>query len=607
MLYVFNSNTFTNDHYLLLIPVIIAVTILGIGAVFNILGTRLFKNYQKFNNLFQAFLASIGLIVFFNDLIIPTQASALNGVVKAIPEPVLMTILELIIAITIYTFLLINFNNSKVKKLLISICSYSIALVFALGLFVIYFGASKNIDLSTIKKNIANQNKESPNVYFLWLDEMQVDYFIKAITEDKQKNNFNNFTLYKNNISNYLYTFQSYHSFMSGTIFDGGDYKEWLSDDRMRREFKSRNYNLTSYGMPEYISELDSNVLKTGDAVKELLVMKHPYFNDFNSLSLVRMSPNFLANESLLLGTRLSDAFTSYFYPNQRHKEQVNTIAMGMEPYSATVTYKHLIADEHSRQDKGEFVLAQIILPHGPIVMNKDCQYYPPTKPLNRQVASKKYLGQAKCAIKLVISFINTLKQLNRYDDSIIVVMSDHGHGRTDLMENYKIGKTKLNSKYSSWNEQQVLKRASALLMIKPVGSSKFQNLQISDIETQHVDIVPSLFSLLNWKTNYQFDGRDILSYNNEKRNSILTYFKSNKFPDFDDAEVYHVNYDSVLGRTRLKLIDTFNKYFSSSQEYPLTKWLEVGKAKNNAKKNKKKPKAKNLIDQVNMNNFEKK
>lgn len=562
MLYVFNSNEFADDPFLLLIPVVIAITVLIFGGLLNAIGKRIFKNYFKFNHLFQAFLSSFGLLVFLNDIIVPTQATALNGEIKFIPESVSLSIFEFFIGLVIYTFLMVNFNSNKVKKLLASVAAYSISLILLLGLFVLYFSFTVNGKPSSIESNMEVQNKQSPNVYFLWLDAMQSDYFIKAITDDQLTGNFNNFTLYKNNISNYLYTLQSYQSFRSSTIFDGLDYKKWGLDDRMRDEFKKHNYSLTSYGMPQYVSELDNHQFRIEDAVNETLALKHPYFSDFNSLSLVRMTPNFLANESLLVGQIVSDKIISYFYPNI--KEDINTIDKGMYPNSGPITYKHLSIDEKSRQDRGEFVLAQIIMPHGPYVMSENCDYITPSRTGNPKKAAQEYYRQVRCATKLLTGFIDTLKKLDRYDDSIIVVMGDHGSGWTGLLENDKIRNlSKINARYNGWNEPQLLKRASSLLMIKPAGKGDNAELIISRKETQLLDIVPTLFGLLNWETDYKFEGRNTFSDDESKRNSIMTYFKPTTYPNFDDAEIYHINYDEKKGRTKLSLINEFNEYFN--------------------------------------------
>ena len=106
---------------------------------------------------------------------------------------------------------------------------------------------------------------------------------------------------------------------------------------------------------------------------------------------------------------------------------------------------------------------------------------------------------------------------------------------------------------------------------------------------------MPTLFGILQWETNYQFDGRNLLSKINTSRDSILTYYKPTTYPNFNDAEIYHVDYDSIIGRTKLNYIDTFNGYFS----------LEPSQVSASVKTNPIKNITANLTDNITEKGFE--
>jgi hypothetical protein len=562
MLYVFNAAEFDNDLTLLLIPLAVALPVVFFGALINLTAYCFIRTFHKANYPFQVLLSVVGLIIFINDVFVPTKMPALNGVLKSIPEPITLSLIEFCLALLIYTFCLLMLSNEKLRKAFKSVAVYAIIFNLSLGVFAIYLGYTAHQPQQKIQTLQTKNKVKSPNVYMIWLDGMQTDFFMKIVAENSYEGDFSGFTLFENNISNYLYSLQSYQSFMSGTYFKGGDYKAWGKDDRLRKMLKNKDYRFTTYSMPEFISEFDSKSLKTQDVVNERLQLKHPYISDFLSMSLVRMSPNFMANEALYLGKEISEQLIKFYVPD--NVLEVNTVEKGMYPYSGPLTYEHMIEDEQSRQGTNEFILSQIIMPHGPYVLDKSCQYNRPKRAKSKVETYLKYEGQAHCAIKLVMSFFEELKKMKRYENSFIVVFGDHGTGWTWLSPKFNTDKlTVVNSRYSSWNQAQLLKRTSALLMIKPPKTEVLEPLKYSNKETQLVDILPTLLKSLNIKSQNSFDGRNVFSTDEKTRLFPMFYFKPQTIPNFDDAEVYSVDYESNVGRTKIKLLDTLSGFFN--------------------------------------------
>ena len=328
-----------------------------------------------------------------------------------------------------------------------------------------------------------------------------------------------------------------------------------------------------------FYQKLDNYNIVSEQILEQALSIQHPHIANFISLSLVRISPNFLANESMIISKAISNQVNPLFNPTELLN--INDRDAGMHPYVAPLSYAKMTQDEHQRNDAGEFILSQVILPHGPEVMDENCVYHPPKK-IKGQL-EKKYYAQVHCALKLVTDFMTTLKELDRYDNSLIIIMGDHGAGISGLVDEDIKRKTHggpVNAKYSGMNQVNMLKRISALLMIKPPFYSPPDKFKISNKDSQLIDLFPTVFNALNWPITGAYDGRDLFVDESQPRNSILTLFKPKPTPNFDDAEVYHINYDSVEGRTQLQLIDSFNGYFSDEKVQPLTLW------KNNAAAN---------------------
>ena len=68
----------------------------------------------------------------------------------------------------------------------------------------------------------------------------------------------------------------------------------------------------------------------------------------------------------------------------------------------------------------GERRFLHVILPHSPFVWDSYCQFAPKSSP------AEQYL----CAAKLMGEIVAELKRLGRYDNSLIIFQSDHGHDR---------------------------------------------------------------------------------------------------------------------------------------------------------------------------------
>jgi arylsulfatase A-like enzyme len=126
--------------------------------------------------------------------------------------------------------------------------------------------------------------------------------------------------------------------------------------------------------------------------------------------------------------------------------------------------------------------------PHWPYDASSPYPYLFDTKE-NVQYGS--YDGTLKMADDQVGKFIKVLKKKGLYDNSIIIILSDHGE---------TIGGHGTNLKDSAQNR--------ILLTIKP----QFQSLhkEINDL-VKTIDIAPTVYEFLNIETSLDFDGKSLL------------------------------------------------------------------------------------------------
>jgi hypothetical protein len=565
-LYLFNAKEFNYDIYLLVLPCIIAGITIFIGSIISLVTE---KSYKKLNKIIQNSLSAFALIIFINDFFIPTKATALDGTEINIIEPVLLTLLESIVTLVILVFLVMSLSRKRFTDFFIIVSKYALTLLLLFSIALIYLTIF-NTQNNNVVDNYGHQfaqlkqvKKKFPNIYFIWLDGMQSDFFIKGLNEHELSEKFLGFTLFKNNNSNYLYSLQSYQSFMSGTLFKGGDYKAWGQQDILRNTLKQQGYRFTSYTMSNFVSPLDDVSVTIEETFKRSMQLKHPYFSDFLQSWLIRLAPNFLANEAYSSGKVLTDKIDFFLNPVS-DQPKINSIIDGMLPFTAPKTIKKAIEDESLRSFNNEFVLIHTILPHTPYIFDTDCNYISP-KSSEKIIPHKRYYSQAVCATKMAARLLENLVKLNKYDGSIVVIFGDHGSGWSKLFNNNMHKKNlALNANYSRWKKDHVLMRASAMLMIKTPNNNN--PLIISNKETQHIDITPTILSLLALDNDQEFDGRNIFSDSHSKREKIITYYKPTTYPDFDDAEIYQIITDEDNKLIDLQYKDKFHSYFNKKR-----------------------------------------
>ena len=71
------------------------------------------------------------------------------------------------------------------------------------------------------------------------------------------------------------------------------------------------------------------------------------------------------------------------------------------------------------------YTLLHVLTPHFAVVTDADCAYAPKWAPIQEDFAN-----QARCALSVVRTLLQRLRDLDLYDRSAIIVTSDHG---TDL------------------------------------------------------------------------------------------------------------------------------------------------------------------------------
>jgi len=218
---------------------------------------------------------------------------------------------------------------------------------------------------------------------------------------------------------------------------------------------------------------------------------------------------------SLLVYSELPPLFYGAVLPDS-YLEQLKSQAFmpSKIPIVSYLSFENFLEKEQDKSPFGRYEYIHLILPHFPSVLKSDCSYNP-------DLSSTSPGEQSDCATKLILRFIDCLKSLDRYTNSIIIMHGDHG-------SRYKIKKGRLSAIKDKQSPEWSRARARALLLYKPPGMAVSESLVKSPHRTTLLDIAPTLVNAVDPEfaaKKIQFQGVPLLSQNFPVRKSRDFYF----------------------------------------------------------------------------------
>jgi hypothetical protein len=148
-------------------------------------------------------------------------------------------------------------------------------------------------------------------------------------------------------------------------------------------------------------------------------------------------------------------------------------------------------ADTSSEQPTFKFI--HMSIPHPPFVRDDECRYFKKRKikdPEKEKVVEDNY---TKCGLKLALRIVGRIKQLGIYDQTAILILSDHGIG-------YNAGNQPGSDLFPGMG------RAMAFMLVKPFNTSKA--FTITDAPVGLVDVPATVADMLQLPLS--FPGRPV-------------------------------------------------------------------------------------------------
>lgn len=351
-------------------------------------------------------------------------------------------------------------------------------------------------EVSHARKAAEQTAADLPNIYHIVLDEFQSDLF-QAHLDDRLRSTLGGFRFYPNAVTPFGRTEVALAATFSGIEYA---YDEPLYD-----------YIARSFTQDSMIVRLRRAGYQT-DAVlwtpyRQFRFKAQTLTSQFDTIywqKRVRLERS--ADDRSALLTAMW--FYRYFPPDlasmiigPNHFKQLSdgTLLPNDAPIRSLRSFRNFLEREAAQADRGRYIFAHFMLPHFPEVLGVDCQYE-----IGKSTAPHE---QAGCAVGLIEEFIGKLKELGRFESSLIFIHGDHG--KWMVYREGELVQAQVSKDDLDWNWG----RSRPLVLFKPAGvSAENTTLFVSPRRISLLDIAPTVFDSLNLPVTGKFSGQSLLA-----------------------------------------------------------------------------------------------
>ncbi len=260
----------------------------------------------------------------------------------------------------------------------------------------------------------AEDNGSAPdfNIYHIVFDAYYGPWLQWSLDElSRDRSELAGFVHYQRCVSNYFWTVASFPSFMSGTMYSPDrtvtEWHQGANDNSLVDDLHERGFSSTFYGIRQYSGTQ---------------AFQEAYTEDPGGAQIVDVR---LATDYWLL--RVSPVALRHLVLDDRGAGPVTRWVPGWQEVPAgdirnVVSYRQFqqfLADEPLRLGGGQYVHTYFYPPHGPYQLDRHGTY----------VGESSYEEQLLLATDMLLEIVETLKELGRFENSLIVIHSDHGSG----------------------------------------------------------------------------------------------------------------------------------------------------------------------------------
>ncbi|MBX7142880.1 MAG: sulfatase-like hydrolase/transferase [Oligoflexia bacterium] len=321
--------------------------------------------------------------------------------------------------------------------------------------------------LPVLKSNYALLLRESPsvklqaitdfspqkNVVLVVLDAMQGPAFQKLLDQEPSlQDSFKDFIFFRNVTSSFPSTLPSVPSFLTGQAYDGKKplrryFEEDVRETSLPTQLEKNGVKARIATIPGFCPYFASGVC--GETRRYPLLGRpdgaEREFLELIDYTLFRISPQFIKQQ----------VYHDEAWLLQRLDRQSRSMARTVDDGVAFA--KEFVAQASANSPTPTFKMLHFLFPHPPIRLDAECNLLP----RNEKLRPETYLRQARCGLKVALDIVETLRRLEIYEQSTIIIAADHGT-RLDFGTN--------TAELLKSRKLTQISRALPLLLIKPAG-----------------------------------------------------------------------------------------------------------------------------------------
>ena len=313
---------------------------------------------------------------------------------------------------------------------------------------------AKTYPLVVTKRNYFDFSKDK-NFIVLLVDCIDSKRFNKELSKSKYKDNFKDFTYYPDTASYYLYTRESIPLILTGVPnYNEEEYKTYYNNafdkSPLFDKLIEQNYDINIFDHELIWSTEKSKVVKNVDFLTDGEEVNNPL-----ECKLQKFGNKYMPGLFIIF------PWIKDINCNQVNEIDYNTVFS----WDDIDNYKYFNDKEVNLLDKKQFKFVHVNGAHRPYNIDGE---------LNRVSETKaSYETELNASIKFVSTYIDMLKENNVYDNSVIIVLADHG-----FAFNERIG------------------RQNPILFIKGVNETN-EEMNVSDKMISHIDLMDAYMKLL--------------------------------------------------------------------------------------------------------------
>lgn len=474
LMYSTNKNDFWFDFGIMIFPTLmIFVLFFLMGTVFVTafyFMVRIFRG-KRANRIYQYSLVALSVIflaTYIQGVFLITSLPVLTGERiewdKYLKEDIITIVIWLILEISA-AGAVVKFSVEKVIKWSCRI-SLAVMAMLVVGLLpqILSNDALKSKD-ALITTNTHFQDISSNQNFLIFLvDTVDAEVFDRVLEEHEEyRDIFRDFIYYENTASVYPYTRESVPLILTGemnkneTAFE--DYaSEAYNHSPLFERLTKENYAISLYMVePVWYGERSFDIVNDikNSAVSPYESMDfYMYFRQEMKYILFKYLPYAYKQYAQIDGFDFGRALEQYSYYDD-------------DVYNSIINHPELTKVDHN-----VFQYVHIEGAHLPFKVDKD---------LN-SIENGTYTQKVEASIKIIDAYLTRLKNNDAYDNSVIIIMADHGYYDVD---------------HDSYGEE-VLERFHPILLIK--GFHEEHELERSDIPISHSDLMDAYMKLMDGK-----------------------------------------------------------------------------------------------------------